>query len=139
MYIQPTSEDGAHGVQLPRDYAGTAFDTRRQETEDESRESGNDTPEAAPCEETEEKEEQATPAFSPTQKRTCNTEKGRGGILSFLSNSPLLSSFLPPPRKGHEGESDLMQWIMVGLVFLLLLNDSDDDILPLLLLLLLWN
>lgn len=131
MYIQPTSEDGAPAVQLPRDYAGTAFSPPPPVEEEVSE------PEAPPSPVAAETPDEATPAFAP--QRTRQSE-GRGkGLFSFLTNSPLLSSFLPPPRKGHEGENDLMQWIVVGAVLLLLLNDSDDDILPLLLLLLFWK
>ncbi len=132
MYIQPTSEDGAPAVQLPRDYAGTAFSPQPaiEQAEVEQVETEPSAPQESPAE--------AAPAFSP-QRPSCGTGKGKGSLFSFLTNSPLLSSFLPPARKGHEGENDIMQWILVGAVILLLLNDSDDDILPLLLLLLFWK
>ncbi len=132
MYIQPTSEDGTNAVQVPRDYAGTAFSPQPQmgaEEAEVAQQSPEEEKEGAP---------EAAPAFAPKRTPQGNT-KGKGSLFSFLSNSPLLSSFLPPPRKGHEGENDIMQWILVGAVILLLLNDSDDDILPLLLLLLFWK
>ncbi len=132
MYIQPTSEDGTPTVQLPRDYAGTAFSPQAQENSEQSEAPA---PEEAALEQT---PDEAAPAFAPKRTTQGNT-RGKGSLLSFLTNSPLLSSFLPPPRKGHEGENDIMQWILVGAVILLLLNDSDDDILPLLLLLLFWK
>lgn len=129
MYIQPTSED-AMGIQLPRNYAGTAFVAQTPP------ENATEETEATITDAADDKE--AAPAVAQTAPASA-TPKSRGGILSFLSGSPLLSSFLPPPRKGHEGEHDMMQWILVGIVVLMLFNDSDDDILPLLLLLLLWN
>ena len=129
MYIQPTSEEGIPTIQLPRDYAGSAFSQQPQHDpgpeEDEAREAAPAVSEAAT---------EATPTLANHREA-----KAKGSLFSFLSGSPLLSSFLPPPRKGHEGEGDVMQWILVGLVLLLLLSDSDDDILPLLLLLLLWK
>lgn len=131
MYIQPTSDGITPEMQLPRNYAGTAFsakpDIPEQPQEAEQRE-------ALP----QEQENEAIPAFAP-KCETKDAPKGKGSLFSFLTNSPLLSSFLPPPRKGHEGENDIMQWILVGAVILLLLSDSDDDILPLLLLLLFWK
>ena len=92
MYIQPTSEDMG-GIQLPRDYSGTAF--------------GNDEPPVPPPQEEiaaseataahEPTSEDATPAFAPTQAKEACVAKSRGGIFSFLSGNPLLSSLLPPP------------------------------------------
>ena len=130
MYIQPTSED-AMGIQLPSNYAGTAFATQAP-VEDATEETEETTAETT-------KKEEEVPTVTPATAPASAAPKARGGILSFLSGSPLLSSFLPPPRKGNEGEQDIMQWILVGIVVLMLFNDSDDDILPLLLLLLLWK
>ena len=133
MYIQPMSEDGVPTIQLPRDYAGSAFSTQpKADPVPEENERQEEAPAAS------EAEKESTPTLA-TQHETRGEQRGKGSLFSFLSGSPLLSSFLPPPRKGHEGEGDVMQWILVGLVVLLLLSDSDDDILPLLLLLLLWK
>lgn len=133
MYIQPMSEDGVPAVQLPRDYAGTAFSPQVQpDPVPEENEKQEEAPAAS------EAKKEATPTLA-TQQEPRSETRGKGSLFSFLSGSPLLSSFLPPPRKGHEGEGDVMQWILVGLIVLLLLSDSDDDILPLLLLLLLWK
>ncbi len=135
MYIQPMSEDTG-GIQLPSDYGGTAFGASAPPPQAQE-----EVPESIAPEKPEACAEQAddTPAFAPARQKAASAPKSRGGIFSFLSGSPLLSSLLPPPRKGHEDENDIMQWILVGLVVLMLLNDSDDDILPLLLLLLLWK
>lgn len=135
MYIQPTSED-MNGIQLPRDYSGTAFGNEEAPMSTVQEETATSkTPPAAH----ENEGNDAAPAFAPTRKQEACAKKERSGLFSFLSGNPLLSSLLPPPRKGHEGENDIMQWILVGVVLLILLNDSDDDILPLLLLLLLWK
>ena len=63
---------------------------------------------------------------------------GRGGILSRF---PLLSTLLPPPRRGETEARrlPLPDWALLGAVVLLFLADEGNDVLPFLLLLLLWD
>lgn len=133
MYIQQEKEQ--EGVlQLPSDYSGNAFatDTREQERQSKAADVPPVTEEEPP------REEEAVPVWGrgESKKDTSARKKGWGSLLSDI---PLFSSFLPPPRSKEREHDDLFGWLLVGAAVLLFLNDSIDDILPLLLLLLLWD
>lgn len=129
MYIQPTFEPPTPAVQIPADYAGTAFskDEEREEPLDEASESAPTLAEAPD-------DEESVPAGA-----TRSTAPKKGSPLSFLTSSPVFRSLLPPPRKGHAEGEDPWQWLLLGAALLLLFSDKGDDFLPLLLILLLWD
>ena len=125
MYIQPTSEP-LSAVQLPRDYAGTAFSQAEDPTPPEEETKKEECAEPTPTEES-----APTVAVSATPKKATP--------LSFLTSSPLFRSLLPPPRQGRAEGEDPWQWLLLGAALLLFFSDKGDDFLPLLLILLLWD
>ena len=92
-------------------------------------------PTAAPHAEAEEVRETAAPTNEESAPAAC------GGRVGILSKFPLLSSLLPPPRRGETEARrlPLPDWALLGAVVLLFLSDEGNDILPFLLLLLLWD
>lgn len=132
MYIQPASEGVRFGggknepILVPEGYSGSAFDRMAEEPEEASSTA------IAPPEET------ATPVSVEDETTETAVEAevvpASGGLFSRV---PLLSSLLPPRRRGKEGGSNDL--LTLGLLFLLLREDGDNDLLPFLLLLLFWN
>lgn len=137
MYIQPAPEDISPERSVPQGYSGTAFAAEPQVALASTEELATVNSHEEEREE-EVKKEKSVPAFGKnTEKRgELFSKKWLGGLLSEF---PLVSSLLPPPRSHTRDQSDLIQWILIGAAILLFLNDSADDILPLLLLLLLWE
>lgn len=138
MYIQPTPEDTIPERTVPQGYSGTTFTAEAQAAPvlEEERSTVSAHEEESVKEEKKEKESVPTLGRNVGKRGDFFGKKGFGGLLSEF---PLLSSLLPPPRSHTHEQSDLMQWILIGGAILLFLNDSTDDILPLLLLLLLWD
>jgi hypothetical protein len=139
MYIQASSDDA---LQLPQGYSGNAF--RPSEAEEPPAEETEvraaqppDTEEQGQRAQTEQGDTTPAGAFFGGGRKGCEERGARGGLWSTLS--PLLSPFLPPPRKDHRAHGELFEWILIGAALLLFLSDSSDDLLPLLLLLLLWD
>ncbi len=135
MYIQSNNRELPFTV--PRGYSGSAFappaPTPPPPLQEESEHEGEaPTPkEEQPESDTvKDAEQAAAPAFAP------HREKHRGGLFERL---PFLSSLLPPPRKKHGEKEGLPEWVVIGIVLLLLLDSPESDLLPFLLILLLWD
>ena len=135
MYIQSNNHDIPFTI--PRGYSGSAFAPPENATQQHTPEQQEPLAEAPPpkeepYEETTVKDikEDAVPAFAP------HREARRGGIFERL---PFLSSLLPPTRKKQGEKEGLPEWVVIGIVLLLLLDSPENDLLPFLLILLLWD
>lgn len=122
---------------VPRGYSGNAFapppipgtqPPQEQAIAQKTQEAANETEEREATEER--AQEPAAPAFSPHRE-------GRGG--GIFERLPFLSSLLPPPRKRHGEKEGLPEWVVIGIVLLLLFDSPENDLLPFLLILLLWD
>lgn len=131
MYIQ--SNNGDLPFTVPRGYSGNAFaPPQGPEPPPEVEEASPNAPQEMQNEsETVQKnEEAAAPAFA------SHRDGHKSGLLERL---PFLSSLLPPPRKKHGEKEGLPEWVVIGIVLLLLLDSPENDLLPFLLILLLWD
>ena len=115
---------------LPKNYSGSAFALPTEAPPPSEPPAPPSTEEAPPVQEPRPSAEAVAVNAAPAG--------GRGGLLSKF---PMLSTLLPPPRRG-ESEArrlPLPDWALLGAVALLFLADEGNDILPFLLLLLLWD
>ena len=135
MYIQPASEGPFFGgaknepILVPKGYSGSAFDRTSEAT------AAAAAVESAPEPQVEAEAPAETPEAAAEVMAGPESVPASGGLFSRV---PLLSSLLPPRRRGREGggNSDLLT---LGLLFLLLREDGDNDLLPFLPLLLFWS
>ena len=133
MYIQTGNEDFSFAV--PAGYSGNAFPPMA--TPEEPKAAPEAEPPSPPP--SDDVPEQARESIPEGEAAPTFAEKSpkRGG--SLFEKLPFLSSLLPPPRKKHGEKEGLSEWIILGIVLLLLFDSKENDLLPFLLILLLWD
>ena len=142
MYIQPQRPDLPFDTApaIPRDYSGSAFSKAPAPPIGEQPSVSSpvtELSESPPDAQQPTPEEQPVVDAASTPVSTDTACKARTPENGLLHRFPFLGSLLPPKRSGKH-ETGLPDWVIWGLL-LLLLSEDGNDVLPFLLLLLLWD